>query len=48
MLDHRPALADPTIIDSDALACNINAYLGANPEPELNRCIFYVLVNAFA
>jgi hypothetical protein len=48
MLDHRPAQAGPMIIDSNALACRIDAYLGANPELELSRCIFHVLANAFA
>ena len=36
------------IVDSNALACRINAYLGANPKPELSRHVFYVSVNAFA
>ena len=48
MLDHRPACAGPTIIDSDALACRIDAYLRTNPVPELSQCIFHVLANAFA
>ena len=48
MLDHRPARVGSTIIDSDALACKIDAYLGANPEPELSQRVFYVLANAFA
>jgi hypothetical protein len=47
-LDHGPACASPTIVDSDVLACRINAYLGPNPELELSRHVFYVLVNAFA
>jgi hypothetical protein len=48
MLDHRPAYVGPAIINSDALACKIDAYLGANPEPELSRRILFVLANAFA
>ena len=48
MLDHRLAHVGPTIIDFDALACRIEAYLGMNPEPELSRRIFYVLANIFA
>jgi hypothetical protein len=36
------------IIDSDALACRIDVYLRANPEPKLSRRIFDVFVNAFA
>jgi hypothetical protein len=46
-LDHVPAHAGPVVIDSDALACRIDAYLGANLERELGRCVFYVLANAF-
>ena len=30
-LDHGPTHVGPVIIDSDALACRINAYLGMNP-----------------
>jgi hypothetical protein len=48
MLDHGPARVGPAIVDSDALACKIGAYLGANLKPELSRHIFYVLANAFA
>ena len=48
MPNHGPTRAGSAIVDSDALACRINAYLGANPEPELSRRIFYVLANAFA
>jgi hypothetical protein len=48
MLDHRPARVGPTIVDPDALVCKIDAYLGANPEPELIQHVFYVLANAFA
>ena len=47
-LDHGPARAGPVIVDSDTLAFRIGAYLGANPEPELSRHVFYVSVNAFA
>ena len=36
------------IINSDALACRIDASLGTNPVLELSRRIFYVLANAFA
>jgi len=35
--DHGLAQASPTIVDSNALACRINAYLGANFELELSR-----------
>jgi hypothetical protein len=48
MPDHGPARAGPTIVNSDMLACRIDVYLGVNPEPELSRRVFYVLVNAFA
>jgi hypothetical protein len=48
MLDHRLARVGPAIVDSDALACKIGAYLGVNLKPELSRRIFYVLANAFA
>jgi hypothetical protein len=48
MPNHGQAQVDPVIIDSDALACRIDAYLGLNPKPELSRCVFYVLVNTFA
>jgi hypothetical protein len=48
MLDHGPAHAGPMIIDPNALACRIDAYLGANPELELSQHVFYVLANAFA
>ena len=47
MLDPKLAHAGPTIIDSDVLACRIDAYLGAYPESELCRCVFYVLAKAF-
>jgi hypothetical protein len=47
MPDHGPAQEGPTIIDSDALACRVDAYLGANLEPELIRRVFYMLANAF-
>jgi hypothetical protein len=46
--DHGLARAGPTIVDFDALACKVDTYLKANPEPELSRCIFYVLANTFA
>ena len=36
MLDHGLSRAGPVIVDSDALACRIDAYLGANPELELS------------
>ena len=45
--NHGPARASPTIINSDAQACRIGAYLGTNPEPELSQRIFYVLLNTF-
>jgi hypothetical protein len=48
MPGHGSARAVPAIIDSDALACRIDAYLELNPEPELSRCVFHVLANAFA
>ena len=48
MLDHGPTQARGAIVDSGALACNIDAYLGVTPEPELSRRVFYVLANAFA
>jgi hypothetical protein len=48
MLDHRPTRTGLAIIDPDVLACRINTYLRANPEPELSRCVFYVLVKALA
>jgi hypothetical protein len=47
-LDHGPTRTGPIIVNFDALACRIDAYLGANPEPELSRRVFYVLANAFA
>ena len=47
-LDHGLAHASPMIVNSDALACRIDAYLGTNPKPGLSRHIFYVLANAFA
>jgi hypothetical protein len=46
--NHGLARASPMIVDSNALACGINAYLEVNPEPELSRCVFYMLVNTFA
>jgi hypothetical protein len=33
MPDHGPARAGPTIVDFDALACRIDSFLRANPEP---------------
>ena len=48
MPDHRLTRAGPAIIDSDVLACQVDAYLGANPEPESSRHVFYVLANTFA
>jgi len=45
--DHGLTQASPTIVESRVLACRIDAYLGANPEPELSRRVFYVLANAF-
>ena len=47
MPKHGPALAGPMIVNFDVLACKIDAYLGANPGPELSQCVFYVLANAF-
>ena len=47
MLDPKLAHAGPTIIDSDVLACRIDAYLGMNPELELNQYVLYVLANTF-
>lgn len=35
------------IIDSNALAHKINAYLRINPEPKHSRCVFYALANTF-
>jgi hypothetical protein len=35
-LNHGVAYANPMIVDSDALACRIEAYLGVNPESELS------------
>ena len=46
-LDHGLVLTGPMIINPDVLACRIDAYLGANPKPELSRHIFYMLANAF-
>ena len=43
-----PALIGPAIVNPDALACRIDAYLRANPEPELSRRVVYVLANAFS
>ena len=48
MLDHRLAHASPVIVDSDVLACRIDAHLGTNPKLGLSRHVFYVLVNTFA
>ena len=48
MLDHGPAQARGTIVDSVVLACRIEAYLGATPELELSRHVFYVLANTFS
>jgi hypothetical protein len=36
------------IVDSDALACRIDTYLGINPEPEQSWHVFYALANTFA
>jgi hypothetical protein len=36
MPNHGSDRANPAIIDSDALACRVNAYLRANLEPELS------------
>jgi hypothetical protein len=44
----RPTHGGPAIVDSDALACRIDTYLGINPEPEQSRRVFYVLANTFA
>ena len=46
--NHGPSQAGPMIINFDLLPCRVNAYLGAHPEPELSRCVFYMLANAFA
>jgi hypothetical protein len=35
-LNHGVACASPTIVDSDALACRIEAYLRVNPKSELS------------
>ena len=48
MLILRPAYISPTTIDSDALPCRIDAYLGTDPEPKQSQHMFYVLANAFA
>jgi len=47
-LNLGPAHIGPVIVDSDALACRIDAYLWVNLELELSRRVFYVLANAFA
>ena len=44
--DHRPTLAGPAITNPNTLACRIDAYLRANPEPEICRRVFYVLARA--
>jgi hypothetical protein len=36
--DHEPARADPTIVDSNALACRINAYLRSNSGTPALHC----------
>ena len=36
------------VVYSGALACRIDAYLGATPELELTRRVFCVLANTFA
>jgi hypothetical protein len=46
--DHRSARAGPAIVNSDVLACRIDACLGTNPKPKLSQHVFYVLANAFA
>ena len=46
MLDHGPAQAEGAVVDSSALACRIDAYLGATPKLELCRRVFYVLADA--
>ena len=48
MPDHGLTRAGPVIVDSNALACSIDAYLRANPRPEPSQRVFYVLANAFA
>jgi hypothetical protein len=48
MPDHEPTQAGPTIVDSNALACRVDAYIGTNPKLELSQRVFYVLANAFA
>ena len=45
---HGPAQTRGPIVDSGALACRIDAYLGATPELELSRHMFYVLASTFA
>ena len=47
MLNLRPAHISLVIVDSNALACRIDAYLRMNPKPEQSRWVFYVLANAF-
>jgi hypothetical protein len=47
MSDHGAMQARGTIVDSGALACQIDSYLEATHEPELSRRVFYVLANAF-
>jgi hypothetical protein len=47
MPDHGLEQARGEIIDSGALACRIDTYHGATPEPELSQCMFYMLANAF-
>jgi hypothetical protein len=43
----RPARVGPSIVDSNALARRIDAYLRTNTKPEQSWHIFYVLANAF-
>jgi hypothetical protein len=42
-----PTYVSPAIINSDALACRIDSYLGTNPESEQSQRVFYRLANAF-
>jgi hypothetical protein len=44
----RPTHRGPVIVDSNALACRIDTYLGINPEPEQSWHVFYALANTFA
>ena len=48
MPDHEPALASLAIVNPNAVACRIDAYLGANPEPECNTPgVSHMLSNGF-